>query len=115
MVRFAPAMAMVAMLMGVAAAPTRFATVVVLRHGDRSTGLVVDAEGKPLQVYHGTKFDGDISIFLPMTHFGTARAAGQRINHKEQFIPEVKASGERPAKTRLLFGRLTHSSASLSP
>jgi len=30
-------------LMGVAAAPTRFATVVVLRHGDRSTGLVVDA------------------------------------------------------------------------
>jgi two-component system chemotaxis sensor kinase CheA len=30
-------------LMGVASAPTRFATVVVLRHGDRSTGLVVDA------------------------------------------------------------------------
>ena len=56
---------------------------------------VVDAAGKPLQVYHGTKFDGDISIFLPMTHFGTARAAGQRINHKERFIPEEKASGER--------------------
>lgn len=38
---------------------------------------VVDADGKPLVVYHGT--NADFNEFNPLQHFGTIRAAGDRL------------------------------------
>lgn len=40
---------------------------------------VVDADGKPLVVYHGTTSDENFNTFKPDSHFGTRLSAHQRI------------------------------------
>lgn len=39
---------------------------------------VVDKSGQPLLSYHWTSYDGSISAFDPMTHFGSMKAAQAR-------------------------------------
>lgn len=51
---------------------------------------VVDADGKPLVVYHGTNSDFD--QFKPMQHFGTVDAAIDRLNMVEGQSPSIMPS-----------------------
>jgi hypothetical protein len=48
---------------------------------------VVDANGDPLVVYHGT--NADVSVFAPFSHFGTAAAANQRAEELRSFSVDV--------------------------
>ena len=44
---------------------------------------VVDADGKPLVVYHSTAVDEDFSVFHPNSHFGTAEQANDRVGEQQ--------------------------------
>jgi len=48
---------------------------------------IVDAQGEPLVVYHGT--NADPSTFRPYTHFGTSAAANDRAGTLEDFSVNV--------------------------
>lgn len=45
---------------------------------------VVDESGKPLVVYHGT-LSGEIDVFHEGTHFGTSKAASERLQELQKF------------------------------
>lgn len=47
---------------------------------------VVDENGDPLVVMHGTRFDDPIAEFAPLTHFGTPTAANQRLDQDERWV-----------------------------
>lgn len=40
---------------------------------------VVDREGKPQEVYHGSRYTGNITKFFPLSHFGSLDAATDRV------------------------------------
>ena len=45
---------------------------------------VVDAQGNPLICYHATNHHNEISSFRPLTHFGTSKAAHQRLSFRNK-------------------------------
>lgn len=48
---------------------------------------VVDAQGNPMRVFHGT--NSDVTEFRPYSHFGTARAANDRVKNLYGFSTHV--------------------------
>lgn len=46
-----------------------------------SDSKVVDRKGEPRVMFHGTR--ADVETFFPLSHFGTARAANQRLNPEQ--------------------------------
>lgn len=56
-----------------------------------SASKVVDKKGNPLIVYHGT--DANFETFLPLSHFGTAKAANGRLSSKRN-IYGASADGQ---------------------
>jgi len=46
---------------------------------------VTTESGAPMMVYHATRARTDFDAFRPFSHFGTARAARQRLSVEEQF------------------------------
>ena len=48
---------------------------------EKDVSKVVDENGEPLVVYHGTHIT-DVEIFHPNSHFGTLNAAHERLSHR---------------------------------
>lgn len=72
---------------------------------------VVDDNGDPLVVYHGTRTDTDFDEFRPLSHFGTSTAARDRLLNTSWVSGERigEALGIPPAKIGDWWGGLSQS------
>ena len=54
---------------------------------------VVDRHGRPMKMYHGT--DADFEHFHPGSHFGTVKAANQRVRYRQRHFPHADIDGSK--------------------
>jgi hypothetical protein len=62
---------------------------------------VVDADGTPLIVHHGSHHWDAISEFKPMTHFGTAQAANKRLKDQQHGVYSTMNAAMYPVYLRI--------------
>lgn len=67
---------------------------------------IVDQAGKPLVVYHATQRGAGVSALRPGSHFGTLKAAHQRLNTLREFDSQIGRTVDESAQVFPVFLRM---------